>query len=76
MTPRTRTAHRPKFRVGQVVRVMGSEKFRTFLPDYFRICRVKPYGRTWEYRVNDHKFVGPWVASKQLRALTKRERGA
>jgi hypothetical protein len=64
-----------KFRIGQVVRVMGSVTFQTFLPSYFRISGVKPYGHSWQYRITDHETLSPWVAGKQLRPLTKREAG-
>jgi len=69
------TCRKPKFKVGQVVCVMGSKLLRSFVPDYFRISGVKPYGRTWQYRVSDHDMRGPWIAQKQLRALYAPERG-
>lgn len=69
------SARKAKFRVGQVVRVVGSKFLRSLVPDYFRVTAVKPHGRTYQYQTSDHETRGPWIASKQLRPLTSRERG-
>lgn len=65
----------PKFRVGQVVRVRGTKKLRSFLPDYFRIAKVAHDNRSAIYRVSEHDEKGPWVMECSIRALTKREQG-
>ena len=65
-----------KFKVGQVVRVVGSKELRSFLPDYFRIYRVlRDTQERFVYAVSDHDSTGPCVAEKQLRPLTAREKG-
>ena len=69
-------ARRPKFRRGQVVSTMGSDKFKEFLPPYWKIVDVK-WDKTeqWTYLCSEYDSRGPWVSQKMLRALTAREIG-
>lgn len=66
---------KPKFRVGQVVRVVGSPKFRGYLPDYFRISRIRMDKREVVLCVSDHDDTGPWILQSCACCLTRREKG-
>lgn len=65
---------KPKFKVGQVVGVRGSRKFRDLLPDYFSIVEIAPdsLGGVIYYKTHAK---GPWIQDSHARPLTKRERG-
>lgn len=67
---------KPKFRRGQVVSTLGSDKFKSFLPPYWRITAIR-WDKTeqFAYLCSEQDERGPWVAQKMLRPLTKRERG-
>ena len=67
---------KPKFRRGQVVSTMGSDKFKSFLPPYWKIASVR-WDKTEQfvYLCSEYDARGPWVSQKMLRALTAHEIG-
>ena len=69
--------HKPKFKVGQVVRVT-SKMLRQWVPDYWRVARISRErdSEGFVYQVSDHDKRGPWIGEKSLRALNRREAGA